>query len=72
MFFGAIGLEVDSDGQLREVKRLAHPGANNQDWDWRARIVRSIVIGDFVYTVSAKGLMKSELDGLDEIDWLGF
>ena len=72
VFFGAIGLEVGEDGELTEVQQVAHPGSNDQDWDWRARIIRSVVIGDAVYTISSKGMMKSDLDGLDEIDWLGF
>ena len=71
-FFGAVGFEVDEDGTLREVQRVAHPGGDRDEWDWRARIMRSVVIGDSVYTISAKGIMKSQLDGLDEVDWLGF
>lgn len=72
VFFGAIGLEVGDDGELTEVQQVAHPGSTEQDWDWRAQIMRSVVIGDAIYTISSKGIMKSELDGLDEIDWLGF
>ena len=71
-FFGAVGLTVDNDGDLHEVRRIAHPGEDNDDWDWRAQIQRSIVIGDSVYTVSAKGIMKSDLDSLREEAWLGF
>ena len=71
-FFGAIGLTVDDDGHLREVRRLAHPGGDDGNWDYRAMILRSIVVGDHVYTVSAKGIMKSDLDSLKEVAWLGF
>ena len=71
-FFGAVGFEVDDSGNLREVQRVAHPGGDREVWDWRARIMRSVVVGDNVYTISAKGIMKSDLDGLDEVDWLGF
>jgi len=71
-FLGAVGFEVDDNGHLHEVQRVSHPGGDRDDWDWRARIVRSVVVGDNVYTISAKGIMKSELDGLDELDWLGF
>lgn len=69
-FIGAIGLEVDSDGNLHEIRRVAHPG--NEDWDWRARIHRSIVIGDSVYTISSKGIMKSDLADLVEQAFTGF
>ena len=71
-FFGAIGLTVDDEGDLREIRRLAHPGGDDGGWDYRAMIMRSIVIGDHVYTVSAKGIMKSDLDSLREEAWLGF
>lgn len=71
-FFGAIGLNVDDDGDLREVSRVVHPGGDDDGWDWQAQIQRSIVIGDSIYTVSAKGMMKSDLGSLQEIDWLEF
>lgn len=71
-FFGAVGFEVDADGELKEIQRFAHPGGEREDLDWRAQIMRSVVIGDYLYTISAKGMMKSEVDGLDEVDWLGF
>lgn len=71
-FFGAVGFEVDDDGDLREVERVSHPGGDRDDWDWRARIVRSVVVGDNVYTISAKGIMKSDIEDLDEVDWLEF
>lgn len=71
-FFGAVGFEVEADGGLKEVQRVSHPGGDRGDWDWRTQIMRSIVVGDHVYTISAKGIMKSELDDLDEVSWLGF
>ncbi|MFV1960822.1 MAG: beta-propeller domain-containing protein [Acidimicrobiia bacterium] len=71
-FFGAVGLRVDDDGYLEEVRRIAHPGGDDEGWDPRAQILRSIVIGDSVYTVSAKGIMRSDLDSLREEAWLSF
>ncbi len=70
VFLGALGIEVGDDS-LTEVRKLAHPGSVNE-WDWRAQITRSIVIDERVYTISAKGIMTSNLSGLDEIDFLGF
>jgi hypothetical protein len=32
----------------------------------------SLIVGDYLYTLSAKGMMKSALDSLDEVDFLGF
>jgi uncharacterized secreted protein with C-terminal beta-propeller domain len=71
-FFGAVGLTVDEDGDLREVRRLVHPGGDDKVGDYRAQIVRSVVVGESVYTVSAKGIMMSDLDSLQEESWLGF
>ncbi|MEX1037965.1 MAG: beta-propeller domain-containing protein [Acidimicrobiia bacterium] len=71
VFFGAVGFSV-SDGDLAEVRRFAHPGGESQEWDWRAQITRSIVIGDRLYTISNKGIMTSDLVTLDEISFLGF
>lgn len=71
MFFGALGFTVDEKG-LTEVRRFSHPGGDSNEWDYRAQIQRSIVIGDRVYTVSAKGIMAMDLASLDEIDFLGF
>ncbi|MEE9178656.1 MAG: beta-propeller domain-containing protein [Acidimicrobiia bacterium] len=71
-WFGAVALRVENDGGLKEVSRVAHPGGDEKSWDWRAQIQRSIVIGDSVYTLSSKGIMKSSLDTLTEEAWLDF
>jgi hypothetical protein len=72
VFFGAVGLTVDEEGDLEEIRRLVHPGGDDKGGDYRAQILRSVVIGDSVYTVSAKGIMMSELGSLQEEAWLGF
>lgn len=71
-FVGAVGLRVSESGQLSEVNKVVHPGGEGKDWDWdyRSQISRSIVIGDSVYTISEKGIMKSSLDALDTEAWL--
>ena len=69
-FLGAVGLTVDEAGNLEETRRLAHPGGDVEDY--RAQIMRSLVIGEDVYTVSAKGILKSDLGTLQEETWLGF
>ena len=60
------------EGSLTELAKLSHPGGDRNDWDWRSQISRSIVIDDRLYTISSKGIMTSDLNDLDEIDWLGF
>ncbi|MGH8951305.1 MAG: beta-propeller domain-containing protein [Acidimicrobiia bacterium] len=72
VFLGAVGLTVDDGGTLGEIDRLVHPGGEDKYGDYRAQIMRSLVIGDRVYTVSAKGIMSSALDTLQEESWLEF
>ena len=72
-FSGAVGLRVEPDGDLVEVERVVHPGGDDgKSWDYQAQILRSMVVGDSVYTISSKGLMKSALDSLEEEAWLDF
>lgn len=72
MFMGAIALRVGADGDLIDLGEIVHPGGDDANWDWQAQILRSVAIGDALYTVSAKGVMKSDLDSLDELGWLDF
>jgi uncharacterized secreted protein with C-terminal beta-propeller domain len=72
VFLGAVGLTVDDSGNLGEIARLAHPGGEDEYGDYRAQILRSMVIDDRVYTISAKGIMSSDLDTLEEASWLQF
>ena len=71
VFFGAVGFKLDGR-DLSEVRRFAHPGGDSKEWDWRAQITRSIVIGDRLYTISTKGIMSSDLATLEELNFLGF
>ena len=70
VFIGALALEVDAEGDLREIRRLAHP--TTDEWDWRGQIRRSVVIGESVYTISSKGIMKSAISDLTEQAFTGF
>jgi hypothetical protein len=69
---GAVALRVTDDGKLVEAGELVHPGGADKSWDWRAQIVRTVVIGDSVYTISGKGIMKSDFDDLTEEAWFEF
>jgi hypothetical protein len=68
----AVGVHIDDAGEISEVGEIVHPGGEGKEWDWRAQILRTVVVGDSVYTISAKGLMKSGLDQLDEKAWIEF
>jgi uncharacterized secreted protein with C-terminal beta-propeller domain len=71
VFFGAVGLAVEGTS-LQEVSRIAHPGGASESWDGRSQIVRSLIVGDYLYTISTKGVLKSSLDSLEEVDFVGF
>ena len=70
IFLGAIGFTVDREDGISEVGTITHD--RDKGYDWGAQIRRSIVIGDVLYTVSELGIKASELDTLDEIDWLSY
>ncbi len=72
VFMGAVALRVTDEGNLVDLGEVVHPGGDDKSWDWRAQIVRTVVIGDSVYTISGKGIMKSDLDDLTEESWLEF
>ena len=58
-FTGAIGYSIDRSG-IAEVGRVTHDATNG----YSPPIVRSVVIGDRLFTISAAGVMSSRLDTL--------
>jgi uncharacterized secreted protein with C-terminal beta-propeller domain len=48
----------------------AHPP--QQCWEWQPAIVRSVVVGDRLYTVSDAGVKANALADLAEVAWLAF
>jgi len=72
MSMGAIGLRIEDSGEISDMGDIIHPGGGDENWDGRAQILRSVAIGGSLFTVSAKGIMKSDLGTLDEIAWMSF
>ncbi|MFQ5554578.1 MAG: beta-propeller domain-containing protein [Acidimicrobiia bacterium] len=74
VFFGAFGIDVDLDGELTPMGKISHPGGSSDGdyWDWMAQIQRSVVVHDALYTVSFKGILKSDLGSLDDEIWVPF
>ena len=72
VFFGALAVDVDTD--LEIMGRISHPGGSSDGefWDWQAQIQRSVVVDGALYTVSAKGILKSDLNTLSEDAWVAF
>lgn len=73
VFLGAMAVEVGGD-DLAKIGTLAHPGGQTRtgSYDWAAQIQRSIVVGDSLYTISLKGVMKTSLDSLSQEAWVPF
>jgi hypothetical protein len=69
-FTGAVAIRVGADGGLRELRRITHPkpeeGAPGCCW---GGILRSVVVGDALLTLSDAGVLTSSLDTLEERSW---
>ncbi len=68
---GAVVIEIEDDS-LTEIARVTHPGGDGWEMGWNATILRSLVIGDSLYTVSNAGLLESDLVDFAELSWLSF
>jgi hypothetical protein len=66
-FTGAIGLHVDRGG-ISEVGRISHPPSSG----YAPPILRSIVIGDRLYTLSGEGILASRLHTLAPVAFAAF
>jgi hypothetical protein len=61
-------VEVGGDGRMREAGTVTHDGRGPSD----AVIRRSFVAGRVLYTLSASGILASDLDTLADGGWLAF
>jgi hypothetical protein len=66
-FTGAIGLQIDRGG-ISEVGRISHPASSG----YAPPILRSIVIGDRLYTLSGEGILASRLHTLAPATFVAF
>lgn len=62
-FAGAVGIKATRDG-IEKIDTITHMTGGADEWN--AQIRRSVVVGDSLYTLSYKGLMKSDLETLTE------
>ena len=74
-FSGAVVLSATPD-RVKELGVIEHPSEGDPECVecgvWTAPIVRSLVIGDSLYTFSETGLLASDLDSLEVIEWVPF
>jgi hypothetical protein len=62
----AAGLLVSRESGITRVRRIAHPSGSEQS----SAIRRSVVVGDALLTVSARGVMASDLYSLAARAWV--
>ncbi|MDZ7678878.1 MAG: beta-propeller domain-containing protein [Acidimicrobiales bacterium] len=84
---GAVGVDIDVEARaLSERGRISHAdqpsgavgepstSAPHPSWErqHRSQIRRSLVVGDSLLTVSARGILSSDLDTLEPAGWSSF
>jgi hypothetical protein len=67
-FNGAVGLHVDRAAGITEAGRTEHPRVD----DYTSVILRALVSGDRVYTISYYGVQAGRLDTLAGTAWVPF
>jgi uncharacterized secreted protein with C-terminal beta-propeller domain len=73
-FSGAVVLSATPQ-RIKQRGLIEHPKAGGEecpDCAWSAPIMRSLVIGDTIYTVSETGMLASDIDTLEDIAWVPF
>jgi hypothetical protein len=66
---GAMVFEVTAEG-IDEIGAITH--GDKPEWGWEMPIRRSLLIGGWLVTVSDAGIMVSDSDSLDTVDWVAF
>lgn len=68
---GAVAIAIGDDA-LTEIARVTHPRGNDPHGGWNSQILRSLVIGDSLFTISNEGLLESNWVDFDDVTWLDF
>jgi len=70
-FAGSVVYEVTTAGDLREVARVEPPAAEDGQC-CGSGVLRSLVIGELLYSVTERGLLSAPMDRLDDQAWLPY
>ena len=68
-FVGAIGFHATKADGVTEAGRASHPADSN---GYSEAIVRSLVVGDRIFTVSARGVLASDLNTFADKGFVAF
>ena len=74
-FSGAVVVAA-TDSKVTQLAQIEHPSYEDPEcpdcWEWTAPIMRSIVIGDTLFTISETGVLASSMDDFETMSWLEF
>lgn len=74
-FSGAVVISASND-RVKQIAEITHPSFEDPDcpdcWAWTAPLMRSIVIGDTLYTISETGILASDMADYEALSWLEF
>ena len=74
-FSGAVVISA-SPQRVKQLGVIEHPNATDPGCEdcsgWSAPIMRSLVIGDRLFTISEVGMLASDIDTLEKIQWVEF
>ncbi len=68
-FNRSLVLRIDAGDEIRTLAEISHP-AKPESGDDMPRQLRSLVIGEQLYTLSTAGLLSSDIDDFSEIAWI--
>ncbi len=73
-FAGAVAYRIDPQAGISLAGIIEHEPLTEDEWGYSygAEILRSLVIGDELFTLSASGLKGSDLETMSEAHWLAF
>ena len=74
-FAGAVVVEATTQ-RVRTIGEIQHPSQTEPDceecWTWTEPVMRSVIIGDQLFTISQTGVLVSDMDSLEQQAWLDF